>query len=1181
MSTGLRRIPVLFAALGLASLAGAAPFETTVRFVQPGGAAVDLWGKGDEFYAVFETLDGYTVLFDHARRAYVYASLSPDGVELVSSGLAVGQGDPAALGLEKHLRMSQERIQQEAKARFAQWDAETQTSERWLQKKTAMRAFEDALAAGKPLMAPPSFTTTGTKAGLCLLIDFYDDTNTVPQAEIISFCNGDAYSGYGNNGSVKRYFQDNSNSLLTYTNIVTAYIRMAQPKSFFNDTAKSCGTQGRLLITNAVGVMKALPNYATEIAPAFSNLTLDASGRAVACNVFYAGGNGGVWSYGLWPHSSSLGTPVQLVAGVSISKYQLTNIGTALELGTFCHENGHMLCGFPDIYDYEYDSSGGAGAFCLMNSGGHGTNPNQICAYLKRASGWATVIDLTSASSLAASVFSSGEGFNRFYRYAKPGVPKEYYLIENRQKKGRDAKLPAAGIAIWHIDESGNKDNQSLAYNTGHQNYEVTLMQADNKWHFQKNSGSGDTNDLFYSGNAVSGYLNRFNDTDEPRARWWDGTVSGINFSAFSASGTNMTFQVVPAGVVLVTTSTLTNGFAGVPYSRTLLATNGTPPYAWSLVSNTLPQGLSLSAGGVISGTPGAATSLLFRIRAADSLGLCATGLFSLAVHAPKAVPCWEPFESGGTLPASWSQEYLTGTTDWRFLNGGYSSNPSSARGGAFDACFYTSTYNAMNRKTKLISPMLDFGPAPAGARVTFWHGMKYRSSSYTDALRLYYRTSPSGAWSLLATYTNEAPSWTQRTVALPNASRTYFIAFEGAANYGYGACVDDVFVTAASSPPIMTLSSNLVSQYAGLPYNQTLGALGGTAPYAWSVTSNALPQGLSLSADGVISGSATAPTNLLLRLRVADSAGLATTNLFSLSIFRHERVPFAEPFESGRGLPADWTQSFVSGTTAWLFRKGGNGGANPAAAHGGSTNACFYSSTKGRATKLVSPMLDFGLSPLSGQLTFWHCMVNSGTNQDQLRIYYKTAVSNSWVLLASYSNAVPSWTQRTLPLPSPSRTYFVAFEGTANAGYGVCLDDVSVSGTSPYTVWRTNRFSQAEIAAGGVAGDEDDPDSDRVANLLEYALGLNPRSADAAGLPVGGVWDPYLWLSYRQSKQATDLLYEVEACTSLVENAWSTNGVAEIARADSNQWWQVTTRHDTPVTGAPRRFMRLRVTLP
>ena len=34
-----------------------------------------LWGQGDEFYAVFETLDGYTVIFNQQTRAYEYAGL--------------------------------------------------------------------------------------------------------------------------------------------------------------------------------------------------------------------------------------------------------------------------------------------------------------------------------------------------------------------------------------------------------------------------------------------------------------------------------------------------------------------------------------------------------------------------------------------------------------------------------------------------------------------------------------------------------------------------------------------------------------------------------------------------------------------------------------------------------------------------------------------------------------------------------------------------------------------------------------------------------------------------------------------------------------------------------------------------------------------------------------------------
>jgi len=53
---------------------------------------------------------------------------------------------------------------------------------------------------------------------------------------------------------------------------------------------------------------------------------------------------------------------------------------------------------------------------------------------------------------------------------------------------------------------------------------------------------------------------------------------------------------------------------------------------------------------------------------------------------------------------------------------------------------------------------------------------------------------------------------------------------------------------------------------------------------------------------------------------------------------------------------------------------------------------------------------------------------------------------------------------------------------------------------------------------------------------------------------------------------------FAAEACADLESATWTTNAISEIARADSNAWWQVTERHDVPVSQAPSRFMRLRV---
>ena len=528
----------------------ASPFTDEIVFTQPDGAQIEMWGSGDEFYAWFETLDGYSVVFDRATRAYCFARVSRDGAALESTGVQVHRGDPRALGLPKHLRIKPEAVKLQVAERRRQWAAAIPPPK-------ALRSLtSSATPAGHAPGAHPLDLSSGTpiaglKVGLCLLIDFDDDPATIPQSEIVNFCNGDNYTGFGNNGSVKQYFFDNSNGLLTYSNVATAYIRIPNslhPKSYYNDPTKDAGAQANLLIRDALSIMQSLPDYQSQILPAFDALTVDTDGQVLALNVFFAGGSSGVWMKGLWPHSwglANVGAQALSPGGKTVFRYQISDIGSSLSLGSFCHENGHMLCGFPDLYDGDFDSRGGAGLFCLMDSWGLGINPCQICACLKRAAGWATTTDLDSSSKLVAVLSAvQGTNFNHFYRYSKPGVPTEYFLLENRQQTGHDFYLPAAGIAVWHIDELGDSSNQSLLTNTSHANYLVTLVQADNQWDFERNVNSGDFDDLYYLGNRAPGYQNLFSDDSHPGATWWDGTSSGLRLVDFSAPADTMTARV-------------------------------------------------------------------------------------------------------------------------------------------------------------------------------------------------------------------------------------------------------------------------------------------------------------------------------------------------------------------------------------------------------------------------------------------------------------------------------------------------------------------------------------------------------------------------------------------------------------------------------------------------------------
>jgi serine protease len=72
--------------------------------------------------------------------------------------------------------------------------------------------------------------------------------------------------------------------------------------------------------------------------------------------------------------------------------------------------------------------------------------------------------------------------------------------------------------------------------------------------------------------------------------------------------------------LLVITTASLPQATVGSPYSTTLAANGGTPPYSWSVASGSLPPGLSLAPGGVISGMPTAAGVASFTVQVTDSM---------------------------------------------------------------------------------------------------------------------------------------------------------------------------------------------------------------------------------------------------------------------------------------------------------------------------------------------------------------------------------------------------------------------------------------------------------------------------------------------------------------------------------------------------------------------------------
>lgn len=496
-------------------------------FTNPDGTEVPVRGWGDQYYAVFETLDGFTVAEDPQTKYYQYATLTEDKNDLQCTGMNAGQGDPETLGLRPGIRIRREAAKGKAATAHDPRVSGRQCERRRQQKKQVrLRALQ-----ADPSIAPPADQTVGNYVGLCLLIQFPDVAGTISQQEVTNFCNLSGYGGFGNNGSVHDYFLDNSRGKLSYTNLVTAYYTAANNRSFYTDPNETYGSRTRQLIEEALDSLVAQGFD-------FSQLTTDENDYVYAMNVFYAGPVVNNWSQGLWPHAWSLATTYDAATGKKLYDYQITNMGNELTLGTFCHENGHMLCDFPDLYDYGYESYG-PGNYTLMAFGGAAKNPVQVDAYLKNEAGWAD--SLTPITSIASGATASVSATNNdFYIYSKSAT--EYFIVENRQKQGRDTSLPDGGLTIWHIDETASNNNEQM---TAAQHYECSLEQADNRFDMENKSNAGDGEDLF--GNP---YNTRFADDTSPNSNWWDGSSSGLVISEISAPGPIMTFKTADFAVV-------------------------------------------------------------------------------------------------------------------------------------------------------------------------------------------------------------------------------------------------------------------------------------------------------------------------------------------------------------------------------------------------------------------------------------------------------------------------------------------------------------------------------------------------------------------------------------------------------------------------------------------------------
>lgn len=164
-----------------------------------------------------------------------------------------------------------------------------------------------------------------------------------------------------------------------------------------------------------------------------------------------------------------------------------------------------------------------------------------------------------------------------------------------------------------------------------------------------------------------------------------------------------------------------------------------------------------------------------------------------------------------------------------------------------------------------------------------------------------------------------------------------------------------------------------------------------------------------------------------------------------------------------------------------------------------------------------------------------------------------------------------------TLTLTGPGSVLLSATQA-GDANYDAAPEvqqGFSVGGN--YTAWLAARFSTDELNNPLTSGVNADPDADGWSNLMEYALGLEPKVANTTALPQVTTSASEWVYTYTRPGDRSDVTYAVEASTTLA--SWTIEGVThELASTDAVAGTQ-TWRARYPMAGAANAFFRLRAT--
>lgn len=439
-----RLLSFLFALPLFAPMGMAIPADPEAKTAwQPDGTQLTVMLRGDENGHLYLADDGTPLFYNSASHCFEYAAI--DGNQLIGSGL---------LAHNSNLRDARQREY------VASIDVASVTNA------ITIKAKAKANKSDSPRrMRINNFPTIGHQKSLVILFQFSDTKFTSisdPRQFYDDLLNKQGFThSNGADGSAYDFYHTASYGLFDPEFVVYGPATLSESQTYYGSDDE--GTDFRM----AEAVKEACVALDDEID--FSEYDSDGDGAVDNIYFFYAGGGEADDPNGtdyIWPHSAHMTTDWDTelsLDGVQIDRYACSNelrynangdkIPTGI--GTFVHEFAHVL-GLADHYDTSYGLlTFGLSTWDTMASGSYNNNmntPPTFSAFERAELGWLDYEELTLDAD-TISVLPYLADCNKAYRVSVEGTDgREFFVMENRQKRDWDKYIPGEGMLLWHID---------------------------------------------------------------------------------------------------------------------------------------------------------------------------------------------------------------------------------------------------------------------------------------------------------------------------------------------------------------------------------------------------------------------------------------------------------------------------------------------------------------------------------------------------------------------------------------------------------------------------------------------------------------------------------------------------------------------------------------------------------